>query len=53
MAGDPAVVAECQEHVSGLRETGVGELGANGWLIMEEAGHLAAGWTVCVKRGAG
>lgn len=50
---DPNVVAECQEHVSGLIENGVGVLGVDGWLVVEEVGHLAAGWTVRARGGAG
>lgn len=41
VAGDPSVVAECQEPVSGLMENGVGVLGVDGWLV-----GCGGGWTL-------
>lgn len=34
-----------------LLEDGGGVLGAGGWLVVEEARRLAAGWTVCAEGG--
>ena len=36
-----------------LLENVGGVLGAYGWVVVEAAGHLAAGWIVCAEGGTG